>query len=84
MEKPRTQADVRREKFAETARMAKELGDKALSSIDAVLREEEELMSALQVGVDYGNITPEERDECFLAWKTTRLQRELQAGQCQE
>lgn len=68
----KSQADERREEFQRNAREARELGDQALRSIDAVLADEQELLQYLKIGVSYGNLTEEEADAAMRAYQETR------------
>lgn len=64
MEKPKTQAEVRKQKFQDDARRARELGAEALRAIDQALLDEEQFMSTLRG-------SHEEIDEAVIVYKAT-------------
>lgn len=68
----RTQEQWRKEKFDRIAANARELGDRALREVDAVLREEEEIRANLEAGVQAGTIGPDEVVTNLRAWKIAR------------
>lgn len=72
MERPKTQAEARKAEFDRTAKAARELGDRALRELDAVLAEEEEIRRGLELGVVTGAVEPEDLVVNLRAWKQAR------------
>lgn len=62
----------RHQEWTEQARITGEHINDELRKIDQVLADEQELWEKLQVGVDYGNLTPDEAEECYEAYRQTR------------
>lgn len=71
--KPKSQAELRKEQFLANAARARELGQRAIESVDAVLREDEEIMAGLKQGVEAEIITEREADEWLFAYRNTRM-----------
>lgn len=67
-----TQADKRRQAFNEARDSAIEISNEALRNIDAVLAEEDQLMSGLAWSTEHGFMTQDEADDCLGAYVTNR------------
>lgn len=61
------------EQWAEKAHAAKDHADQYLRDVDAALADEEEVQRMLQRSVEYGNLTPEERDEYLASYHRERF-----------
>lgn len=72
MERHKTQAEVRKERFDVAAQAAKGITELALREIDQALADDEEVRANLEVGVKYGNLTVDEAEFALRAYRETR------------
>lgn len=73
MEKPKSQAEIRHDRFLENAQAAKALANTALNSVDSALADEDRLRVSFQCDLDFGTMSQEEVDGYLSAYHETRF-----------